>query len=135
MYLLRALATRGLVHPMNLSQYSDRIGLSFEGWRRYEELKRKRVDSRLAFMAMPFRDARLDSVFAAFGPAVEQTGFALRRIDYAPPAGLVDNRLRTEIRKSRFMVCELTDGNAGAYWEGGFAEGLGRPVIYSCEKT
>ncbi len=33
------------------------------------------------------------------------------------------------------MVCELTNKNAGAYWEGGFAEGLGRPVIYSCKKS
>ena len=24
--------------------------------------------------------------------------------------------------------------NSGAYWEAGFAEGLGRPVIYTCEK-
>jgi nucleoside 2-deoxyribosyltransferase len=48
---------------------------------------------------------------------------------------LIDDRLRVEIRKSRFMICELTNANAGAYWEAGYAEGLGRPVIYSCEKS
>jgi hypothetical protein len=26
-------------------------------------------------------------------------------------------------------------GNAGSYWEGGFGEGLGLPVIYTCEKS
>jgi len=26
----------------------------------------------------------------------------------------------------------LSDENAGAYWEAGFAEGLGKPVIYVC---
>ena len=83
-------------------------------------------------MAMPFGNTLLDHVYAeCFKPAVSKTGFDLRRIIDNPPAGPIDDRLRVEIRKSRFMVCELTHQNAGAYWEGGFAEGLGRPVIYN----
>jgi hypothetical protein len=66
---------------------------------------------------------------------VDRTGFDLRRIIDNPPAGLIDNRLRVEIRKSRFLVCELTSRNPGAYWEAGFAEGLGRPVVYTCERA
>ena len=122
------------MHP-RVSQYGDSVGLTFKGWRRYGELRRARVDSKLAFMAMPFGDARLDQVFNTFKTAVADTGFELQRIIDDPPAGLIDDRLRVEIRKSRFMICELTNSNAGAYWEAGFAEGLGRPVIYSCEKS
>ena len=33
------------------------------------------------------------------------------------------------------MVADLTNGNQGAYWEAGFAEGLDTPVIYTCEKA
>ena len=33
------------------------------------------------------------------------------------------------------LVADLSDDNAGAYWEAGYGEGLGRPVIYTCEKT
>jgi nucleoside 2-deoxyribosyltransferase len=40
-----------------------------------------------------------------------------------------------EIRTSRFLISDLTHENAGAYWEAGFAEGLGKPVIYTCEKS
>jgi hypothetical protein len=29
---------------------------------------------------------------------------------------------------------DLTNNNLGAYWEAGFAEDLGKPVIYSCEQ-
>jgi nucleoside 2-deoxyribosyltransferase len=43
--------------------------------------------------------------------------------------------LRVEIRTSRFLIADLTHGNQGAYWEAGFAEGLGKPVIYTCEKS
>jgi hypothetical protein len=42
---------------------------------------------------------------------------------------------RKESRTSRFVIADLTHGSAGAYWEAGFGEGLGLPVIYSCEKT
>ena len=52
-----------------------------------------------------------------------------------PKAGLIDDRLRVEIRTSRFLIADLTHENAGAYWEAGFAEGLGKPVIYTCEKS
>lgn len=32
------------------------------------------------------------------------------------------------------MIADLTHENRGAYWEAGFAQGLGKPVIYTCEK-
>ena len=67
-------------------------------------------------------------------PAVASAGFDLVRLDEDPQAGSIDERLRVEIRKSRFLVADLTHGNPGAYWEAGFAEGLGKPVIYTCEK-
>jgi nucleoside 2-deoxyribosyltransferase len=30
-------------------------------------------------------------------------------------------------------VVDLSDRNPGAYWEAGFARGLGKPVIYVCD--
>ena len=109
--------------------------LSIKGWSRVEELRRSAVGSRKGFMAMKFGDAQLDAVFRDhFKPAVGQAGFELMRLDDEPRAGLIDDRLRLEIRTSRFMVADLSHANAGAYWEAGFAEGLGRPVIYTCRK-
>ncbi len=131
--LISGLGAEHLVNPPYIHQYSDQIGLTFQGWRRYEELKRENVESKVAFMAMPFGDPLLDRVFKVYQDAIFSTGFRLSRINDNPPAGLIDNRLRVEIRRARFTVCELTNSNAGAYWEAGFAEGLGRPVIYSCE--
>jgi hypothetical protein len=79
---------------------------------------------------------KLDDVFqSCFKRAVQQTGFDLRRVDEAPPAGLIDVRMEVEIRRSRFVVAELTHENRGVYWEAGFAEGLGKPVIYTCEEA
>jgi len=110
--------------------------LSMDGWQRYEALKRGRSDSTKAFMAMKFGDPVLDAVYRdCLKPAVAQTGFDLLRLDEKPRAGLIDDRPRVEIRSSRFIIADLTHRNLGAYWEAGYAEGLGKPVIYTCEKS
>lgn len=120
----------------NLTTTTANLTLSFEGLQYYEKLKRGSVDSRKTFMAMQYGDEKLDKVVEeVFKPAVKQTGFDLfRLVDRPQPAGLIDDRLRVEIQTSRFIIADLTHENAGAYWEAGYAEGLGKPVIYTCEK-
>ena len=129
------LAEQGYLHLPG-GEGLEHVGLTFKGWQHYEQLRRAAKDSRTAFMAMPFGNADLDRLFADYyRPAAGLAGYELRRIDEAPPAGSIDDRLRVEIRKSRFLVVDLTGDNSGAYWEAGFAEGLEKPVIYSCETT
>ena len=85
---------------------------------------------------MQFGDNDLDNVFEkCFKPAVKLTGFDLQSVIAEPRAGLIDDRIKVDILTARFVVADLTHGNAGAYWEAGFAEGLGKPVIYTCEKS
>ena len=131
----KELLTGELAETMGHPGLAD-VTLSMEGWDYFEELIRGAKESRKAFMAMKFGDETLDMMLENyFKPAVEQTGFQLIRLDDTPRAGLIDDRLRVEIRTSRFLIADLTHENAGAYWEAGFAEGLGRPVIYTCEKA
>lgn len=112
-----------------------RYYLTFEGWDYYEQLKKGALNSRKAFMAMKFKNPELDKMFLDhFVPAVLKTGFDLITLNDSKRAGLIDDRLRVEIRTSRFLIADLTHDNGGAYWEAGFAEGLGKPVIYTCEK-
>jgi len=113
----------------------DLITLTLKGWERYTALQKGQSRSRKGFMAMARKNEALTEIFFNyFKPAVQAAGFELIRVDEPPPAGLIDAHLRNEIRTSRFLVADLTDQNAGAYWEAGFAEGLGKPVIYTCEK-
>ncbi|HEB79593.1 MAG TPA: hypothetical protein ENI79_03850 [Rhodospirillales bacterium] len=115
---------------------SGQILLTLDGWGRYDELSKSSIDSRQAFMAMPFGKDTLDKIFQKhWAPAVTSAGFNLVRLDTRERAGLIDDRLRVEIRRSRFLIAEITGQNQGAYWEAGFAAGLDRPVIYICEKN
>jgi len=110
--------------------------LSFSGWEQFHELRQGAVDSRKAFMAMQFKDPDLDKIYKEhFKPAVALTGFDLQTVLDQPKAGLIDDRIKVEILTSRFLIADLTHDNLGAYWEAGYADGLGKPVIYTCEKT
>jgi hypothetical protein len=108
--------------------------LTMRGWNAYESLKRTHAESRTAFMAMQFGDEVLNRVVTdCFKPAVAKTGFELRMLSDNPAAGVMDVRLRAAILSARFLIADLTHDNAGAYFEAGFADGLGLPVIYTCE--
>jgi hypothetical protein len=126
----------GLSQFRNDSGNKPEVRVTKKGWDRYEELRHSVVESRIAFMAMPFNNETLDRVFEeCFKPAVAATGFELRRIIDQQKAGVIDDQMRVAIRRARFSIAELTLGNKGAYWEAGFAEGLNRPVIYTCERS
>jgi len=111
------------------------VTLSFEGWGYWEKLRRGGATYKKGFIAMKFGDHLLDKLLSEIlKPCAKQAGFELYRLDDTPRAGLIDDRLRVEIQSSDFLVADLTHDNPGAYWEAGYAEGLGKPVIYICEK-
>jgi hypothetical protein len=86
-------------------------------------------------MALKFNQPDLNLVVEkCFRPAVERTGFEFRVLTDPQPAGSIDDRLRAALHAARFVIADLTHGSAGAYWEAGFGEGLGLPVIYSCKE-
>jgi hypothetical protein len=133
--IVRQLREAGLIEWQD-DGLQNAVRMKFTGWDRYEEIKRSPSQARLAFMAMPFDDAELDHVYKDFFKnAAAQAGYELRRLDERQPAGLIDDQLRVRIRAARFLVAELTMENRGVYWEAGFAEGLGRLVIYTCKKS
>ncbi len=142
-YLAEELEKRGLVNidrtsnaaadPQNLL-----VDLSFSGWERCEALLKGAHSGRYAFMAMQFgEDELLDVVNGCFKPTVSETGFELRLLNdpQYQRAGLIDDRLRVEVKGARFLVVDLTHANNGAYWEAGYGEGLAKPVIYTCKKS
>ena len=112
------------------------VALTFAGWDYYESLRLGGATYRKAFMAMKFGDPALNSFLdQVLKPAAPRAGFDLFKLDDRPMAGLIDDRMRVEIRASDFVIADLTHDNLGAYWEAGYAEGLGKPVIYTCERS
>lgn len=113
------------------------IGLTLDGWDRYEAEKKGKLSGKYGFLAMKFGDETLEK-FArtVIKPCVKEIlDIDVVDIREVARAGVIDNILRAQIRDSAFVLADLTHDNYGAYWEAGYAEGLGKPVIYLCEKA
>jgi hypothetical protein len=120
----------------NTAKGTANFQLTLSGWERYAALKQVQNVSRTAFMAMKFGDAELnDVVDRCFRPAVQRTGFELRVLTDQQRAGLIDDQIRAALISARFVVADLTHGSFGAYWEAGFADGRGLPVVYTCKRA
>ena len=144
--LLSELTHRGLIKPLEQAEYPlpggktnlrvHRVGLTLDGWNLYESEKRGRFAGDYGFIAMQFDDAALEELISdVVKPEVRtQVGYELVDMRNVAQAGIIDNIMRTQIRDAAFVLADLTHDNPGAYWEAGYAEGLGKPVIYLCEQ-
>jgi hypothetical protein len=117
--------------------------LTFAGWKRYEELQRNPSKTSQAFVAMwfgqPDRVEGMKSIFdngikKAFTEADTSPKFTPIRIDLIEHNDPIDQKILVEIRRSRFVIADLTGNRGGVYFEAGYALSLGIPVIWMCEK-
>ena len=136
------LIERGTIKVQNKGIYSSAISyfnvnLTLEGWEQYEREKSGKFKGNYGFIAMQFGDPELDPfITETVKPAIkEEFGYELVDMRDATRAGVIDNIMRVEIRDAAFVIADLTHDNCGAYWESGYAEGLGKPVVYICERT
>ena len=138
--LIEELEERGLLRIGNSLKAFEgssfmEVNLTLSGWDQYEAEKRGNFSANYGFIAMKFGDGDLDPfVHNVVKPATKEIGYELLDMRDVARAGIIDNIMRTQIRDAAFVLVDLTHDNAGAYWEAGYAEGLGKPVIYICEK-
>lgn len=134
-YVMNHLKDKGIIYISERTTIV-RLQLTPDGWERFGKLRTAEHDGTLVFMAMEYGNAMTDSAYKEFfKKAVADTGFDLKILDEGLKAGLIDDQLRVRIRQSKFILCDLSSDNHGAYWEAGYAEGLGKHVIYLCEKS
>jgi hypothetical protein len=112
-------------------------GLTLDGWERYEAERRGLVAGKYGFIAMQFNDDALETfVRDHVKPVVKrEINYDVIDVRDRSQAGIIDNIMRAHIRDAAFVLADLTHDNSGAYWEAGYAEGLGKPVIYLCRRA
>ena len=85
------------------------------------------------FVAMWFSEDMRSAYRNAIKPAIEDgTGYEAITVDTREFNGDIVDQIIAEIRRSHFIVVDLTGHRGGAYFEAGFAMGLGLPVIFTC---
>lgn len=111
------------------------FSLTFEGWKRAREIRRERGPGNQAFVAMWFHPGLLAAYTKGFAPALIDTGHQPYRVDFAAHNNKIDDELVAEIRRSKLVIVDTTGARPNAYWEAGFAAGLGIPVIWCCNDS
>lgn len=115
--------------------YDVTFEISAIGWQAFYERQKSDALSQQAFLALQFSNETLRNIIVPeIKLACTRAGFNLLAVNENRKAGLIDNKIRVDIRNSRFLVVDLSDQNQGAYFEAGFAEGLGKPIFYICDK-
>jgi len=115
--------------------------ISSKGYSQLRELKKSRKTSNQCFVAMWFADEMTDAFDNAIKPAIEykedgakDPKYKAVKIDNVEHINDINDEIIAQIRRSRFMVCDLTGYRGGVYFEAGFAYGLGMDIIYTCRK-
>ena len=73
--------------------------------------------------------------FEIIDRVAQKCGFAVIRIDKTYPISNLAEEIRSEIRDANFLIADLTDERPSCYYEAGYAEALGKPIIYIASKN
>jgi hypothetical protein len=133
LYYINALIERGFLKKIGpTTRFSDMlfsVVITADGWNYLEQQERNIVERTKAFVAMSF-SGDLKAIWE--GPiynAIKKAGYKPYRVDAEPHSDRIDVKIISEIKNSRFIVADVTEQKRGVYFEAGYAQGLGLPVI------
>jgi nucleoside 2-deoxyribosyltransferase len=139
-YYVRVLAEGGYIEAAELQRAFSRgitivdsellLVITFSGW---ERLAPMRGGSDVGFVAMSFAEDMQTAFRSGIEPGIRDAGYEPLRIDRIHHNEKICDRIVAEIRRSRFLVADVTGQRPGVYFEAGFAMGLGQQVIWSCK--
>lgn len=111
------------------------ISITNIGWKYIEDnILNRNENTKDVFIAMSFNPA-MDTAYEAIKAALDQAGkYKDIRIDKKPHNNEITGEIMYEIRRSKFVVADVTGQRPGVYFEAGYAMGKGIPVIWACRK-
>lgn len=88
-----------------------------------------KIDLKLCFVIMPFTD-KLDPIYESIiKPVLKELKYNPLRADEIFTSKPIINDIWQNIKKSKFLIADLTDRNPNVFYELGFAHALSKKVI------
>ena len=134
-YILKYLASNSYIEYTNGPDTNEAVILTLapDGYKRVDQLLKNTSHGRSALVAMKFgEDTR--NLREAIRQGIASAGYVAVFIDEVQHNDLITPELLKHIKDSKFVVVDLTHQNNGAYFEEGYAMGLGKPVIQLCRQ-
>jgi len=139
--LLNMLVEEGYIQAQDPPNPHNKLWITAKGYGKIRELKSVNQESNMCFVAIWFAHDMNEVYKKAIKPAIEfieegqaEPRFKAIKIDNVEHINDINDEIIAAIRRSRFMVCDLTGYRGGIYFEAGFAYGLGLDIIYTCRK-
>ena len=134
-YVVDYLIVQGFISAPNSwtgGTYDRPIVLSPNGYARIDELNKRKSHDKTAFVAMQFGE-ETSKLREAIREGIQKAGYVAVFIDEVEHNDFITPELLKYIREAKFVV-DLTHKNNGAYFEEGYALGLGKTVIQLCQR-
>ena len=107
--------------------------ITAKGWQKIDELRKEEKVVRQAFIAMIFRE-EASPIREAFRRAIHEMGYRPVILDEKEHNNQIVPEIFYEIKRSKFVVVDVTYPSYGAYYEAGYAQALEKEVIICCRK-
>ena len=130
-YIISAMIDNGYIEHRASSGKRKGLLLKVRGWNRIAELERIGVESTQGFVAMWFDDEMDTAYTDGIKPAIEDAGYDPKRTKETTAPNKICEEVVAEIRKSRFLVADVTGQRQAVYFEAGFAKALGLTVFWT----
>lgn len=120
-------------YPATQSENFIDVSLMPEGYARVDQIQKNSSNGRNVLVAMKFGDDT-KLLREAIRKGIDDGGYHAVFIDEVQHNDFITPELLKYIRDSKFVVVDLTHQNNGAYFEEGYAMGVGKPVIQLCKE-
>lgn len=119
---------------IDIDKYSSTtITLTATGLQKVEKLQSNNNANKNVFVSMAFNDKTKDTR-KAIKEGIISSGYSPEFIDEIIHNKQIVPEMFRLIRESRFLILEISEPNYGAYYEAGYALGLGKEVIICCNE-
>jgi hypothetical protein len=134
-FIISGLIQQGLIADRGKQPFAaaQLFTLTPYGYARIDEIQRYTANGRNVLVAMQFGD-ETSLLREAIRKGIESAEYHAIFIDEVQHNDFITPELLKYIRDSKFVVVDLTHLNNGAYFEEGYAMGLGKPVIQLCKQ-
>lgn len=130
--MIKYLMKNRFVEYVDIGNKSE-INILPEGWERIDGLQLDDSNNKNAFVSMAFNEDTKNTR-ECINEAIINAGYTPIIIDELIHNKQIIPEMLRLIRESRFLILDITDPNYGAYYEAGYALGLGKEVIVGCSE-
>lgn len=109
-----------------------KLVLTERAWKKVYDVQKEQINNKNVFVAMKFGEETQQ-----LREKIKEglAGYNIRIMDEIEHNHQIVPEMLYEIRNSKFVIAELSNHNNGAYYEAGYALGLGKEVIHICKKS